>query len=116
MEGAGRLRRPERRLRHPRRPRRPCTLVDARTGDRGEGSRVGIEDCRRRNGAVKGAALPESRRTVSFTPASRMHYSHNVWSDVLCPVNRDRICYPWVTMSALNGDKARFNRERKAKL
>jgi hypothetical protein len=25
-------------------------------------------------------------------------------------------CYAWGTMSALNGDKARFNRERKAKL
>lgn len=25
-------------------------------------------------------------------------------------------CYPWGTMSALNGDKARFNRERRAKL
>jgi len=27
-----------------------------------------------------------------------------------------RVCYPWVTMSAINGDKARFHRERKAKL
>jgi hypothetical protein len=25
-------------------------------------------------------------------------------------------CYPWGTMSALNGDKARFHRERKNKL
>jgi len=24
-------------------------------------------------------------------------------------------CYPWVTMSAINGDKARFNRQRKSK-
>lgn len=27
-----------------------------------------------------------------------------------------RFCYPWVTMSAINGDKARFHRERKGKL
>jgi hypothetical protein len=25
-------------------------------------------------------------------------------------------CYAWVTMSAINGDKARFHRERKSKL
>ncbi|MGA2146244.1 MAG: hypothetical protein ABSH49_14915 [Bryobacteraceae bacterium] len=25
-------------------------------------------------------------------------------------------CYAWVTMSAINGDKARFHRERKGKL
>src|SRR5215475_14710129 len=25
-------------------------------------------------------------------------------------------CYPWITMSALNGDKARFHRTRKNKL
>jgi hypothetical protein len=29
---------------------------------------------------------------------------------------RRRLCYCWATMSALNGDKARFNRERKSKL
>jgi hypothetical protein len=32
------------------------------------------------------------------------------------PTYPRRFCYSWGTMSALNGDKARFNRERKGKL
>ena len=32
------------------------------------------------------------------------------------PMACHKACYSWYTMSALNGDKARFNRERKAKL
>ena len=28
----------------------------------------------------------------------------------------NRVCYAWVTMSAINGDKARFHRQRKHKL
>jgi hypothetical protein len=31
-------------------------------------------------------------------------------------LQRRRLWYCWSTMSALNGDKARFNRERKSKL
>jgi len=29
---------------------------------------------------------------------------------------RQELCYPWGTMSAINGDKARFHRIRKGKL
>lgn len=32
------------------------------------------------------------------------------------PPRAGGLCYAWGTMSAINGDKARFHRERKAKL
>jgi hypothetical protein len=34
----------------------------------------------------------------------------------LCQAHPQRFCYPWITMSAINGDKARFHRQRKGKL
>ena len=40
----------------------------------------------------------------------------DVWSDTVRAMGSRRFCYSWGTMSALNGDKARFNRERRAKL
>ena len=40
----------------------------------------------------------------------------HVGNDTNWRTYRRRFCYPWGTMSALNGDKARFNRERKRKL
>jgi hypothetical protein len=42
--------------------------------------------------------------------------SRDVWNDTPCSMIFRSFCYPWGTMSALNGDKARFNRERRAKL
>ena len=40
----------------------------------------------------------------------------DVGNGTIRPIGRHKFCYPWGTMSALNGDKARFHRERKAKL
>ena len=37
-------------------------------------------------------------------------------SDTVYPTAPRKFWYAWGTMSALNGDKARFNRERRAKL
>jgi hypothetical protein len=46
----------------------------------------------------------------------RLHHSLDVRSDTICPIAPHKFWYPCGTMSALNGDKARFNRERRAKL
>jgi hypothetical protein len=53
-------------------------------------------------------------RQCSQHSDSRVHV--RVRKSTLWQMNPWRFCYPWGTMSAINGDKARFNRERKGKL
>ena len=53
---------------------------------------------------------PLDDASATGVPATNVDYDTN-WRTY-----RRRVCYPWGTMSALNGDKARFNRERKRKL
>jgi len=51
----------------------------------------------------------------AFTSGLLHHCS--LWSDLADPAAAPAgFCYAWVTMSAINGDKARFHRERKNKL
>lgn len=55
-------------------------------------------------------------RPLAELKDGRLHQSRAVRSDTLCPMGARKFWYSWGTMSALNGDKARFNRERRAKL
>lgn len=57
-----------------------------------------------------------SRRVKNEVQDVQRQPSLDVWNDTLRPMIFRSFCYPWGIMSALNGDKARFNRERKAKL
>ena len=57
-----------------------------------------------------------NRRRVIRVAGVGPRRSLDVRSDTLCPMSARKFWYSWGTMSALNGDKARFNRERRAKL
>jgi hypothetical protein len=55
---------------------------------------------------------PTRQRRSPFIQMMRRMSSETGFSEF----PRRGLCYCWATMSALNGDKARFNRERKSKL